>query len=110
MRVYSRIFYTIVIAWLCGLATNCSARLAAFTALAYSQGVDVGGGRAGGGAGSCVAAVEELCAALGVPLPQDLAISWSALTMVRCWGKQFAGAFGPAQKRAGMCDIGGEVR
>ncbi|CAM9192647.1 unnamed protein product [Ascophyllum nodosum] len=90
-------------------ATTVNSNTATSASAAYSQGVDVGGGRAGGGAGGCVAAVEELCAALGVPLPQDLAISWSALTMVRCWGKQFAGAFGPAQKRAGMCDIGGEA-
>lgn len=74
---------------------------------AYKQGDS--GGKGGGSRVGCVAAVEELCAAIGVPLPQEVVNSTSAMTMVRCWGKQFAGAFGPAQKGAGVCGIGGEV-
>ena len=79
---------------------------------------DNGTGGGGGGGGiedesgepECAAAVEELCSALGVPRVQDVAASGPAMAMVRAWGRQFAGAFGPAQPGAGVCGIGSEVR
>lgn len=69
-----------------------------------------GAGAAGGGGGDEAVAVEELCSALGVPCVQDVAASGPAMSMVRAWGRQFAGAFGPAQPGAGICGIGSEVR
>lgn len=71
-----------------------------------------GGGEDESGERECAAAtaVEELCSALGVPSVQDVAASGPAMAMVRAWGRQFAGAFGPAQPGAGVCGIGSEVR
>lgn len=54
-------------------------------------------------------AVESMCSALGVPLPQKVARSGLAMTMVKHWGEQFAGAYGRSELGAGICKIGAEV-
>lgn len=80
-------------------------------------GVGDGGGGEGGSEDDegdaqpdcAAAAVEELCSALGIPCLQGVAASGPAVSMIRAWGRQFAGAFGPAQPGAGVCGIGSEV-
>lgn len=62
-----------------------------------------------GGASECIAAVQELCSALGVPSVEAVASSGPAMAMLEAWGRQFAEAFGPAQPGAGVCGIGSEV-
>ncbi|CAN0205849.1 unnamed protein product [Ectocarpus sp. 4 AP-2014] len=69
---------------------------------------DDGDGDDGGGV-ECLAAVLELCSAMGVPSPQAVVSSNTAMGMVRAWGRQYKEAFGPAQPKAGVCRIGSEV-
>lgn len=90
-----------------------AAAAAAVTTLADDGGAseidDDDGDDDDGGGVECLAAVQELCSALGVPSPQAVVSSDPAMGMVRAWGRQYKEAFGPAQPKAGVCRIGSEV-
>lgn len=69
----------------------------------------IAGSKTDGSEHDLIAGVEEMCAALGVPLPEAVMFSTVAVDMLGAWGKQYVGAFGPAQDGAGVCGIGSEV-